>query len=38
MQYPLLVAHHTRIAELPAIKKYLASPACLPVVNGNNVG
>lgn len=38
LQYPLLVAHHARIAELPGIKEYLASPARLEKVNNNNLG
>eukprot|EP00775_Hariotina_reticulata_P013740 gene13740-13861_t len=36
--YPLLVAHHKRIAELPGIKEYLASPARLDKVNNNMLG
>jgi hypothetical protein len=38
LQYPLLVAHHGRIAGLPGIKEYLASPARLDKVNNNNLG
>ncbi|KAF6266727.1 glutathione S-transferase [Scenedesmus sp. NREL 46B-D3] len=36
--YPLLVAHHGRVAGLPGIKEYLASPARLDKVNNNNLG
>eukprot|EP00878_Enallax_costatus_P036342 GHUV01040802.1.p1 GENE.GHUV01040802.1~~GHUV01040802.1.p1 ORF type:complete len:138 (+),score=47.84 GHUV01040802.1:177-590(+) len=36
--HPLLVAHHKRIAELPGIREYLASPARLEKVNNNNLG
>jgi hypothetical protein len=38
LQYPLLVAHHGRVAGLPGIKEYLASPARLDKVNNNNLG
>jgi hypothetical protein len=38
LQYPLLVAHHSRVAGLPGIKEYLASPARLDKVNNNNLG
>jgi hypothetical protein len=38
LQYPLLVAHHGRVAALPGIKEYLASPARLDKVNNNNLG
>lgn len=38
LQYPLLVAHHGRIAGLPGIAEYLASPARLDKVNNNNLG
>lgn len=38
LQYPLLVAHHARIAELPGVKEYLASPLRLEKVNNNNLG
>lgn len=36
--YPLLVSHHTRVAALPGIKEYLASPARVEKVNGNGLG
>ncbi|WIA09015.1 hypothetical protein OEZ85_008429 [Tetradesmus obliquus] len=36
--YPLLVAHHGRVAGLPGIAEYLASPARLDKVNNNNLG
>lgn len=38
VQYPLLVSHHTRVAALPGIKEYLASPARVEKVNGNGLG
>lgn len=36
--YPLLTGHHGRIAQLPGIKEYLASPLRLDKVNNNNLG
>lgn len=38
LQYPLLTGHHQRIAELPGIKEYLASPQRLEKINGNGLG
>jgi hypothetical protein len=38
LQYPLLAGHYKRIAELPGVKEYLASPQCLEMVNGNGMG
>jgi hypothetical protein len=38
LQYPLLGGHYQRVAELPGIKEYLASPRRLEKVNNNNLG
>lgn len=38
VQYPLLTAHHKRIAELPGVKEYLASPQRLEKANYNGIG
>jgi len=38
LQYPLLTAHYKRVADLPGIKEYLASPQRLEKVNGNGLG
>lgn len=37
-QYPLLAGHYKRIADLPGVKEYLASPQRLEKVNGNGLG
>lgn len=36
--YPLLVAHHQRIAAIPNIAKYLSSDRRQPKINGNDLG
>lgn len=36
--YPLLAGHYKRIADLPGVKEYLASPQRLEKVNGNGLG
>lgn len=36
--YPALVAHHDRVAAVPGVAKYLASPLRLAKVNGNDLG
>jgi len=36
--YPALAAHHARVAALPGIAAYLASPRRSAKVNGNNLG
>jgi hypothetical protein len=38
LQYPLLTGHFQRVAELPGIQQYLASPQRLEKVNGNGMG
>lgn len=38
LQYPLLTGHYKRIAELPGVKEYLASPLRLEKINGNGMG
>jgi hypothetical protein len=38
VQYPLLTGHYQRVAELPGIKEYLASPLRMDKVNGNGMG
>ena len=36
--YPVLVAHHDRIAAVPGIAAYLDSPGRLPTINGVALG
>lgn len=38
VQYPLLSGFYKRVAQLPGIKEYLASPLRLDKVNGNGMG
>jgi hypothetical protein len=36
--HPTLAAHHEKVAAVPGIAAYLASPLRLPAVNGNGLG
>ena len=36
--YPGLVTHHARVAAVPGVAKYLASPLRMAKVNGNDLG
>ncbi|CAG9466581.1 unnamed protein product [Pedinophyceae sp. YPF-701] len=36
--YPALIAHHERIAQLPGIKEYLAGPLRMAQINANGLG
>jgi hypothetical protein len=38
VQHPLLTGFYNRVAQLPGIKEYLASPLRLEKVNGNGMG
>eukprot|EP00798_Chlamydomonas_sp_ICE-L_P015212 gene15212-21289_t len=37
-EYPELVAHHAKVAELPGLKDYLKSEKCFAKANGNGLG